>query len=392
MEITAVETIGLTDLKLEETGWVGEEELPHERLLFVRLHTGTDVIGVGETYPRPSVDAAVIHDCIAPVLLGEDPGEIERLWRETYRRANGWGGFAGAEMRSLSAVDIALWDLKGKALGTPIYDLLGGKTRDSMPTYNTCYEREYSFNEEPVELAESLLEDGISAMKIWPYDEIAYANEGNYISQRDLKAGAEPLKAIREAVGDEMEVAMEFHGLWNASCAKKIATHLEQYDPMWLEELIEIGDLHAYADVADATSLPVNASERLMNKFQFNTLLSTADIDIAMFDLNRLGGFTEGKKTAAIAEAHHLPVAPHNCAGPITHFANLQFGAAIPNLMTMESVRGRYDGWHRRLVTTPATASEGRLDVPEGPGLGTELADSVLDADGVDRRITRISE
>ena len=389
MEITAVETIEPTDLELDETGWVGEEDRPHERLLFVRIHTSAGVVGVGETYPRPSVDAAVIHDHIAPVLLERNPFDTEKLWRETYRRANGWGGFAGAEMRALSAVDIALWDLKGKALDTPIYDLLGGRMRESMDTYNTCYEHEYSFMEDPVELANSLLDDGISAMKIWPYDEIAYANQGTHVNRRDLEAGAAPLREIRDALGDEMEVAMEFHGLWNASSAKKIARYLEPYDPMWLEELIEIGDLGAYADVAAATSLPVNASERLMNKFQFNTLLAGADIDVVMFDLNRIGGFTEAKKAAAMAEAHHLPVAPHNCAGPITHFVNLQFGATIPNLMVMESVRGRYDGWHRELVTTQSTATDGRLDVPDGPGLGTELSDAVLDADGVERRVTR---
>lgn len=389
MEITAVETIGLSDMDFEETGWVGEIADDYRRVLFVRLHTDEGLVGLGETYPRPAVDAEVIHRHIAPELLGREAGDVEAVWRDVFRHANYWGGYGGAEMRALSAVDVALWDLKGKAAGLPIYDLLGGKTRDSLRTYNTCYEGEYNFVENPVELAESLLAEGIEAMKIWPYDDIAYANEGQYVSPADLRKGAEPIRRIRDEFGYEMDVAMEFHGLWNAQCAKRIARHLERYDPMWLEELLEIGDVETYTDVARSTSLPVNVSERLMTKYDYNHLLSRVPVDVVMFDIEWMGGLTEARKVTAMAEANQVPFAPHNCGGPVLHFANLHLGAAAPNLMIMESVRGRYTGWHRELVTTPAEAEDGRLLLPEGPGLGTELADSVLEADGVERRVTR---
>lgn len=388
MEITAVETIGLSDMDFEETGWVGEIADDYRRVLFVRLHTDEGPVGLGETYPRPAVDAEVIHRHIAPELLGREAGDVEAVWRDVFRHANYWGGYGGAEMRALSAVDVALWDLKGKAAGLPIYDLLGGKTRDALRTYNTCYEGEYSFVENPVELAESLLEEGIEAMKIWPYDDIAYANEGQYVSPADLREGAEPIRRIKDELGHKMDVAMEFHGLWNAQCAKRIARHLERYDPMWLEELLEIGDVETYADVARSTSLPVNVSERLMTKYDYNHLLSRVPVDVVMFDIEWMGGLTEARKVTAMAEANQVPFAPHNCGGPVLHFANLHLGAAAPNLMIMESVRGRYNGWHRELVTTPAEAEDGRLLLPEGPGLGTELADSVLEADGVERRVS----
>lgn len=388
MRITAVETLALEDMDFEERGWVGEITDDYRRLLFVRLHTDTGLVGLGETYPRPAVEAEIIHRHIAPELLGRDANEIEGTWRDVFRHANYWGGYGGSEMRALSAIDVALWDLKGKAAGTPIYDLWGGRSRASLRTYNTCYEGEYSFMEEPVPLAESLLEEGIEAMKIWPYDDIAYANGGNYISLSELEAGARPLREIRDELGSAMDVAMEFHGLWNAQCAKRIARHLEPYEPMWLEELLEIGDLGTYADVADATTLPVNVSERLMTKYDYSELFDRVDVDIVMLDIEWVGGLTEARKVAAIAEAHGRPIAPHNCGGPVLHFANLHLGATVPNLMIMESVRGRYDGWHRDLVTEPASAEDGRLHLPDGPGLGTELSDAVLDTDGVSRRVS----
>ena len=387
MRITDVETVELGDLEFEETGWVGEIADDYRRLLFVRLHTDEGVTGLGETYPRPAVEAELVHRHVAPELLGTEPSP-ERIWRDVFRHANYWGGYGGTEMRALSAVDIALWDLRARAAGVPLYELLGGPVRDRLRTYNTCYEGEYSFAEEPVALAESLLEEGISAMKIWPYDDIAYANGGSYVSPAELRAGAEPLRAIREALGHEMDVAMEFHGLWDLQSAKRIARHLEQYDPMWLEEMLEVGNVDAYDRLARSTPLPVNVSERLMSKYHYEQLLSNVDVDVVMFDVEWMGGLTEARKVAAMAEANQVPVAPHNCGGPVLHFANLHLGATVPNLMVMESVRGRYDGWHRDLITTPAGAEDGELVVPDGPGLGTELSDEILEAEGVTRRVT----
>lgn len=388
MQITAIETIELADLDLDEVGWAGDDRQPHEQLLLVRIHSDTGHVGLGETYPHPTVDAEFIHSAIAPTLLESDPRPTERIWADCFRRANGYGGHAGSEMRSLSAIDMALWDLKGKALGIPVYELLGGKFRSSMPTYNTCYEREFSFLDQPVELAGALLDDGITAMKIWPYDPIALETDGQSITPQQLEVGAEPIRLIREEFGTAIDIAMEFHGLWNLSCAKRIAAHLEQYDPLWLEELLPIGDIRSYNDIGATTTTPLILTERLMNKYQFNQLIDMVQFDIVMFDVNRLGGFTEAKKVASIAEAHHLPIAPHNCGGPITHFASLQLGAVVPNLQIMESVRGRYDGWHRDMITEYSTVTDGRLVVPAGPGIGTELDRDFLNQSGLHRRVT----
>lgn len=388
MEITEVETIEVHEMDFEETAWVSEIQEDYKNNLFVRIHTSDGLVGLGETYPRPSVDAELIHSQIAPEIIGKSARDIESIWRDIFRPANYWGGHGGSEMRCLSAIDIALWDLKGKATGVPIYDLLGGQYRDTLRTYNTCYESDYNFNEEPVALAESLLDDGIEAMKIWPYDSIAYENDGRYISPTELIDGAEPIARIKSELGDKMDVAMEFHGLWDAQCAKRIASHLEQYDPMWLEELLEVGDVNTYADVADSTSLPINISERLMSKYDYNHLLSNVDVDVVMLDIEWVGGITEAQKIATLAEANQVPIAPHNCGGPVLHFANLHLGAAVPNLMIMESVRGRYDGWHKDLITDSMGGGDGRLEVPDRPGLGTELSDDVLSAENARRRST----
>lgn len=388
MQIDRVETIALTDMDIEEVGWVSDVSDDYRQLLFVRLHGADGTVGLGETYPRPLVDANVIHEHIAPRLLESESISIEGNWHNIHQHANYFGGYGGAEMRALSAVDIALWDLRGKSLGVPIYELMGGPRRDDVRTYNTCYESKFDFMNDPVELAEDLLDDGIDAMKIWPFDDIGYANDGSYISLSEMESGAEPIKSIREALGSRMEIAVEFHGLWDLPAAKRIAQYLEPYDPLWLEELLEIGDLSAYSEIADATSLPLSVSERLMTKHDFNQLIDAVDLDVAMFDVEWVGGLTEAKKVAALAEANHLPVAPHNCGGPVLHFASLQLAATLPNLMILESVRGRYDGWHRPLVTEPATAQDGRLVVPDGPGLGTSLDPSVLESDGVMRQVT----
>jgi len=389
MRIERVETIALTDMELEETGWVGDLSDDYRRLLFVRLHTDEGVVGLGETYPRPHVDAALIHEHVAPRLLEAESVSVEGIREEVFRHANYFGGYGGAEMRVLSAIDIALWDLKGKSAGVPIHELFGGAKRREMRTYNTCYESEYDFVDNPVALAEDLLDEGIEAMKIWPFDDTAYANDGSYISLRELEQCAGPLRRIREELGTRMEVALEFHGLWNAQCAKRIANHLEAYDPLWLEELLEIGNLAVYDDVAGSTSVPITISERLMTSYAFEQLLSTVDVDVVMFDLEWVGGLTEAKRVATLAETRHLPVAPHNCGGPVLHFATLQLASVLPNLQIVESVRGRYDGWHQPLVTDPATAENGRLQLPDGPGLGTALDPSVLDASGVQRRVTK---
>lgn len=369
MKITAIETIYLERGITVHAGAI--------QWLWVRIHTDSGLVGLGETYPFPQAECAVVRRSLAPVLLGRDPSQIDRLWADMFL-AISYAGWAGAEMRAISAVDIALWDLAGKACGLPIYQLLGGASRERIRTYNTCYDH-LDFLKEPVKLARSLLDQNIHAMKIWPFDPIARETNGQFITRDQVRRGIEPLRLIKQEFGDEMDVAMEFHGYWNLHSAIQIAEACEEYSPMWLEEMLPQDNLAAYAELAAATSLPLCLSERLMTRWQFRELMENGAARIVMPDVSWCGGLSEAKKIAVTAETALRPIAPHNCGGPVLHAATLHLAANVPNLFIMESVRRHYGDEYRGITTTtyPA-AKDGSFDLPAGPGLGVELTAEVL--------------
>jgi galactonate dehydratase len=378
MKITAVETIYLPRGVTVHVGAIN--------YLWVRIHTDEGLIGLGESYPNAEAEAAVVHSRLAAVLLGRDPSAIDRLWADMFLSVS-YSGWAGAEMRAISAVDIALWDLLGKALDQPIYKILGGASRPAIRIYNTCYDR-VDFLSNPVELARQLLASNVKGMKIWPFDPIARETGGNHISAEQLRRAIEPLRLIREEFGDAIEVAIEFHGFWNLPCAIKIAAALEKYQPMWLEEMLPQDNMAAYAELARSTDLPLCVSERLMTRWGFRELLENRAAQIIMPDIAWCGGISEGKKIATMAETFYLPVAPHNCGGPILHFATAHFAANATNLFIMESVRRHYGEDYDGLVTRKLVpGADGYLPLPPGPGLGVELSADVLkDKNAVVRR------
>lgn len=347
-------------------------------LSFLRVHTDEGIVGLGETLPQGEMEVAALHGPIADQVLGEDPCNIQAI-RDDLATYFNYYGHAGAEYRAMSALDIALWDIKGQVADEPIYQLLGGAARDQIPAYNTCYDNTYDFNEDPVALAESLIDQGITSMKIWPFDEFAKKTRGQRISTNDLKRGLEPISRIRQAVGDKIDIAVEFHGLWSLTPAKRIVNAVSEFDPLWVEDVIRKGDFHAYQRLGDETDVALCVSERMVSRYEFLEALRTDAIDIVMPDICWTGGFSEARAIADLAEAHHLPVAPHNSGGPVLHFANAHFSAAIPNLYVMETIRDRYEGWHQNLVTEPLPVRDGTLRLPDGPGLGTEFDESLLD-------------
>ena len=339
--------------------------------LWVRLHTDEGITGLGETYPCAPAEAGVIRRALAPVLLGRDPLQIDKLWSDLHLKV-GYHGWAGAEMRAISAIDIALWDIAGKVAGMPVYQLLGGASRQSIRIYNTCYDH-IDFLTEPERLAGELMASGIRAMKIWPFDEIALANGGQYITPGQLHQGMEPLRRIREQLGDAMEVAMEFHGYWNLPSALKIARAIEPLEPMWLEEMLPQDNLGSYRELANGTRLPLTLSERLMTRWGFRELMENKAARIVMPDIAWCGGLSEAKKIATMAETWNLPVAPHNCGGPVLHRASAHLAANLPNLFVLETVRRHYLDEYRGLLTADLVPVDGMLPLPSGPGLGVDL-------------------
>jgi galactonate dehydratase len=373
MRITAVETIHLRRGITVHAGPI--------QWLWVRIHTDSGLVGLGETYPHPKAEKAVVDRSLAPVLLGRDPSQIDRLWADMLQAVS-FSGWAGAEMRAISAVDIALWDLAGKVANLPLYQLLGGASRGSIRTYNTCYDH-IDFLTEPVRLAGELAKSGIHAMKIWPFDPMAKETGGQYITADQLRRGIEPLRLIREAFGDSMDVAMEFHGYWNLPCAIRIAQALEPYAPMWLEEMLPQDNMAAYRELALAARLPLCLSERLMTRFGFRELLENRAARIVMPDICWCGGISEAKKIAAMAETQYLPVAPHNCGGPVLHAASLHLAANVTNLYILESVRRHYLDEYRGIVTRALPPDGGEFALPPGPGLGVELSPEVMEREDV---------
>ena len=360
------------------------EQIP---CIWVRIHTDEGITGLGETYPLGEAECGVIRGRLASMLIGQNPLEIERLWQDMFRMV-GFYGWAGAELRAISAIDIALWDIYGKAAGQPIYQLLGGKSRDKVRTYNTCYDHRYDFNNvennEAEKLAKELLDSGIGAMKVWPFDGVGYKNRGQFITKADMETGLRPVQQIRDAVGDDIEIALEFHGLWNVPSAIKIAHALEPYNVMWLEEMMPQDNMKAYATVADNVLQPLCISERLMTRYQFRELIELGIAQFIMPDICWCGGITEAHKIAVLADTYYLPIAPHNCGGPVLHAASIHLTLHLTNLFILESVRRHYLVQYDNLVTGSVQVEDGHLTVPETPGLGIDLKPELLNAPGIE--------
>jgi len=380
MRIAAVETIRYARGVTVHAGTID--------WLWVRVHTDDGIIGLGETYPCAEAEHAVIVRSLAPLLLGRDPLQIDRLWADMFL-AISYHGWAGAEMRAISAVDIALWDIAGKVCGQPVYQLLGGATRDRLPVYNTCYDH-IDFMKEPVRLARSLLDCGINAMKIWPFDAVALETRGQFLSPEMLRRGMDPLVQIKREFGDSMSVAMEFHGYWNLPCSIRIARALEPLEPMWLEEMLPQDNMAAYAELSKSTRLPLVISERLMTRWGFREVMENRAASVIMPDLCWGGGISEARKIAAMAETHYLPVAPHNCGGPVLHFASAHVAANLTNLYILETVRRHYQDEYPALVTATLDPVAGLMPLPPGPGLGIELRPEVLSLPNVTVQTMRV--
>ena len=380
MKITALETIRVAE---------------RPNLIWLQVHTDEGVTGLGETFFGAATVEAHVHDYIAPRVIGRDPFEIDKLAGDLV----GYLGFrsSGAEMRGNSAFDIALWDIFGKALNQPIAQLLGGFTRREIRTYNTCAGTEYvkkttgqvtsnyglgvsnqyddlnGFLTSADELAHSLLQEGITAMKIWPFDRAAEASRGQYISAPDLRAALEPFEKIRRAVGDRMDIMVEFHSLWQLLPACQIARALTPFQTFWHEDPIKMDSLASLKRYAEVSPAPISASETLATRWGFRDLLETGAAGVVMLDLSWCGGLSEARKIASMAEAWHLPVAPHDCTGPVVLCASTHLSLNAPNALVQESVRAFYRTWYRDLVTALPEVKHGMITVPPGPGLGMDL-------------------
>ncbi|MBS0373793.1 MAG: mandelate racemase/muconate lactonizing enzyme family protein [Proteobacteria bacterium] len=395
MKITSLETVRL-------------DEFPN--LLWVLVRSDTGLVGIGETFYGARAVEAHVHETLASRLLGADPLRIEYLNAAMTSLPIAQSS-TGVEYRAASAIDIALWDLFGKYTGQPVHQLLGGRCFDRLRVYNTCagyryvragdyralanwkpgtdtgpYEDLDAFTHRADALAESLLEQGITAMKIWPFDVAARETGGRYITAAQLKVALEPFEKIRRAVGDRMDIMVEFHSLWNLPAAQQLAREVQRYQPLWYEDPIVMNSPQALGEYARSTPVWVCASETLGSRWPYKDFLDQGALHVAMVDLSWAGGLTEGRKIASLAATYHRPFAAHDCIGPISYAAAIHMAFSQPNTLIQESVRAFYTGYYRELVTVVPAVVDGHLYPMEGPGLGTELQPAVFERPDVHRQ------
>lgn len=353
---------------------------------FVKLTTDDGIVGYGEAYAgtfHPDVVAAMLVDVGERHLIGESPFRIEQFWRSAYGR-----GFTHRPDPSLagvmSALEMACWDIVGKALEQPVYNLLGGQVHERLRTYTYLYPEPDDATDvylDPDLAASRASEEvarGFTAVKFDPTGPYTVMG-GHQPSQERIELSIRFLAAIREAVGTNADLLFGTHGQFTPSGAIRLARQLEQFDPLWFEEPTPPDDVKGMAKVARQTSIPIATGERLVTKVEFARVLEAGAASILQPDLGRAGGILEGKKIASMAEAHNAQIAPHLYCGPIVGAANAQLATCSPNFLILEGIRD-WGGFHADLLKTPMTWEKGYLIPPTSPGLGVELDEEVARA------------
>ena len=356
--------------------------------IFVKLTASNGIEGIGEVYTAsfgPKAVAVMIEDVFAHHVLGADPFDIEALWRNIYGR--------GYSMRPdislmgvLSGLEMALWDIVGKALGQPVHKLLGGKVHERLRTYTYIYPRAedghaysdpavYRDADAAAERALDYMRMGFTALKFDPAG--AYSTfDPRQPSLERLELSERFCKQIRAAVGNRCDLLFGTHGQFTASGAIRLARRLEAYDPLWFEEPVPPEMPEEMAKVARQTTIPIATGERLTTKYEFARVLQLGAASILQMALGRVGGLLEAKKIAGMAEAHYAQIAPHLYCGPIEGAANIQLAMCIPNFLILESIE-TWTGFHADILVKPIRWEQGYVIAPTEPGLGVELNEAV---------------
>lgn len=399
--ITAIETVQPRDL--------------FPGLLLVRIHTEDGLIGHGETYYCAEAVQAMIHDWMARRMLGEDALAIESHWRFLYERAANFG-VRGTELRAISALDVALWDILGQACNRPIYRLLGGPVRDKILVYNSCGNPKYGpskegrlgwpgmgivgdpgplgdswklFNE-PVALAQELVGLGYSGLKVWPFDGAAVQYGPSRIPHAEIERAVQPLRDIRDKVGMDLDIFVDGHAHFQLPAALRIADALREVQPLWLEDVLKMDNLDTLADFRRQSGMPISASEMLLTRADYNEALRKNAADYVMIDPTWVGGISETARIAHLAQTYNIPVSMHDCTGPLTLFAGLHVGAAVANCCYQETVRAQIQTIYHELIDTEVRIANGYVDVPRGPGLGVRLNPDLFKKDRPGYRISTL--
>ncbi|MGN3961548.1 mandelate racemase/muconate lactonizing enzyme family protein [Burkholderia gladioli] len=354
--------------------------------LFVKLRTDDGIEGVGEIYAatfHPDAMIPVIEDVFERHLLDHDAHHVERFFRACY--SSGFTQRPDLTMMGVaSGLEMACWDIIGKAAGKPVYELLGGKVNERLRSYTYLYPKnakgEYDYDDPDLaaECAAENVKLGFTAVKFDPAG--PYTNySGHQLSLPVLDRCETFCRKIREAVGSQADLLFGTHGQMVPSSAIRLARRLEKYDPLWFEEPVPPGQEEAIAEVARHTSIPIATGERLTTKYEFHKLLQAGGASILQMNVGRVGGLLEAKKIATLAEVHYAQIAPHLYNGPVGAAASIQLAACTPNFLIQESIM-TWGGFHSEVVKTPIRWEDGYIIPSSEPGLGIELDMDVVRA------------
>ena len=352
--------------------------------VFLKLTTDNGIEGFGEAYSvpfHPQIVARMIEDVFGRYVLGSDPFKIERLWRIIY--SSGYTQRSDLSiMGVLSAIEMACWDIIGKDLDKPVYELLGGQVHDKLRAYSYLYPEEadktdvYKDPELAAERAAAYVKKGFTAVKFDPVGPYS-AFDPRQLSLEALELAEKFVKLLRDAVGSKCDLLFGTHGQMTASGAIRLAKRLERFDPLWFEEPVPPENIEEMARVARSTSIPIAAGERLATKYDFARLLRKQAASILQMALGRGGGILEAKKIAGMAEASYAQIAPHLYCGPIEGAANIQLDTCSPNFLIQEGIQ-TWGGFHSEILKEPIRWEEGYIIPPTKPGLGVELNEEVV--------------
>ena len=373
----------ITDIKT----YIVENPPPHyggPYFVFIKLTTNSGVDGFGEAYAvpfDPHVVALMINDVCERYVIGADPFKTERLWRVIY--SSGYTQRPDTSiMGILSAIDMACWDIVGKELNKPIYELLGGQVHERLRSYTYLYPEESDQTDvyrDPglaAERAVEYVEQGFTAVKFDPVGPYS-AFDPRQLSLEALDRAEKFVRCLREAVGSKCDLLFGTHGQMTTSSAIRLARRLEKYDPLWLEEPVPPENVEEMARVARSTSIPIATGERLATKYEFARLLKQQAASILQMNLGRVGGILEAKKIAGMAEANYAQIAPHLYCGPIVGAANIQISTCSPNFLIQESIQ-TWRGFQAEILKAPIQWEDGYIVPPTGPGLGIELNEEAV--------------
>jgi L-alanine-DL-glutamate epimerase-like enolase superfamily enzyme len=372
MKITKIEAVHFNDrIRIGGgSGGSGKAEF-----CWVRLHTDRGIIGTGETYPFSNGELGTLKD-YADYLIGKDPRNIDGIWKGLYHNM-AMRNAGGADMRIISAINMAQLDILGKASGLPLYRLLGGKSRPEIKVYNTTTDywaiNNLKMGPDTEEIVKFLLERGIKAMKIYPFH-----MEGSYITANEIEAGLSWIRKIREVAGREMDICVDCWGRFDLPGAQRIAKALEPFDILYLEDVMLMNNAKSYAILAAETSVPICMSETLATRYEYREFLEAGACDVIMYDLTWCGGISEAKKISDMADAYFIPTSPHTCGGPLLWFASIHLCTALPNFLIMESNYWKYTHQYPYFINNVPVPSDGFVAPPELPGLGVEIKPEIF--------------